>query len=333
MKIIIPVAGTGCTLRPHTNTQPKPLVPIAGIPILGHIVNTFKKAGYREFVFIIGYFGSKIEEFIQTNYKNTIDYEFVVQRPREGLAHAIWTARNNFRNEKEIVIALGDTIVEMDFAELLQKEGSWLGVRKVDNPKEFGIAEIGRGYTVKRLVEKPKIPISNEALVGIYKINNVPLLLECIEEMFFNQEKTNGEYHLTDALMKMIQRGTIFNAVEVSRWYDCGKKDALLAANATLLNYPEIPKSIPANYAGNIIIQPVRIGENCNIKNSIIGPNVSIGDNAQLDACIIKDSIIGTFSILKNVVLYQSIVGSDVKITGIKQSLNIGDNTEINLSH
>jgi glucose-1-phosphate thymidylyltransferase len=333
MKIIIPVAGTGCMLRPHTNTQPKPLVPIAGIPILGHIVNTFKKAGFREFVFIIGYFGSKIEEFIQTNYKNSIDYEFVVQRPREGLAHAIWTARNNFRNEKEIVIALGDTIVEMNFVELLQKEGAWLGVKKVDNPKEFGIAEIGRGFTVKRLVEKPKIPISNEALVGIYKINNIPLLLECIEEMFFNQEKTNGEYHLTDALMKMIQRGTVFNAIEVSRWYDCGKKDALLAANATLLNYPEIPKSLAENYTGNIIIQPVRIGDNCSIKNSIIGPNVSIGDNAQLDACIIKGSIIGTFSTLKNVVLYQSIVGSDVKITGIKQSLNIGDNTEINLSH
>jgi glucose-1-phosphate thymidylyltransferase len=186
---------------------------------------------------------------------------------------------------------------------------------------------------VKRLVEKPKIPISNEALVGIYKINNIPLLLECIEEMFFNQEKTNGEYHLTDALMKMIQRGTVFNAIEVSRWYDCGKKDALLAANATLLNYPEIPKSLAENYTGNIIIQPVRIGDNCSIKNSIIGPNVSIGDNAQLDACIIKGSIIGTFSTLKNVVLYQSIVGSDVKITGIKQSLNIGDNTEINLSH
>jgi glucose-1-phosphate thymidylyltransferase len=333
MKVIIPVAGTGSLLRPHTNTQPKPLIPVAGMPILGHIVRTLREAGFDEFIFVIGYLGDKIEEYIQSNFKNLIEYEFVLQQPREGLAHAIWSARNSFRNEKEILIVLGDTIAETDFSALKNLEGSWLGVKKVDNPKDFGIAVIHKNNHIKSLVEKPKIPVSNEALVGIYKISEVPLLLECIEDLFFQKRITNNEYHLTDALMKMIEKGVSLRTFDVSRWFDCGKKDALLAANAILLNYPENQSDIEICYDGNIILQPVRIGKNCRIKNSIIGPNVAVGENTAIDSCIIKESIVGSYSELRNVVMYQSIIGSDAKITGICQSLNIGDNTEINLSN
>jgi glucose-1-phosphate thymidylyltransferase len=201
-------------------------------------------------------------------------------------------------------------------------EGSWLGVKKVDNPKEFGIAVIHKNNLIKSLVEKPKIPVSNEALVGIYKISEVSLLLECIEDLFFQKRITNNEYHLTDALMKMIEKGVSVRSF-----------DALLAANAILLNYPENQSDIEVCYDGNIIMQPVRIGKNCRIKNSIIGPNVAVGENTAIDSCIIKESIVGSYSELRNVVMYQSIIGSDAKIIGICQSLNIGDNTEINLAN
>lgn len=332
MKVIIPVAGTGRLLRPHTNTQPKPLVPIAGVPILGHILKTLQKAGYHEFVFVIGYFGDKIEDYVQTNFKGEIDYEFVVQQPREGLAHAVWSARNSFRNEKEILIVLGDTIVETDYADLKTREGSWLGVKKTDNPKDFGIAVLHKGNQVRKLIEKPVIPVSNEALVGIYKIAEVDMLLQCIEELFFEKLKTNNEYQLTDALMKMTEKNAVLRAFEVARWFDCGKKEALLAANAVLLNYSDSKSEETDCQSGNIIIQPVKFGKNCRIKNSIIGPNVAVGDNTLVDSCVIKESIIGSFSELRHVVLCQSVIGSDAKITGILQSLNIGDNTEINLS-
>lgn len=331
MKVLIPVAGAGVHLRPHTHTQPKPLVPIAGKPILGHIVDAFFEAGLRDFIFVIGYLGNRIEEYIQEAYGDKINAEFVVQEPREGSAHAIWTAREFIENEKGIIITLGDTIINMNYQKLLASKFSVVGVNKVSNPRNFGIAETNEEYFVNKLIEKPLIPKSNLALIGVYKILNIPLLLHSIQSVISKNQKTNGEYQLTDALMKMIEAGELIGTLMVDKWYDCGKKDSLLAANAILLKNPTYSTPPDTKYTEtNIIIEPVHLGQNCQIENSIIGPNVAIGDNTLIKHSIIQDTIIGSFSELTDVILTHSIIGSDAGLKGLKQSLNIGDSTEIN---
>lgn len=331
MKAVIPVAGIGSRLRPHTHTQPKALVPIAGKPILAHIMDGLIEGGIREFILVIGYLGDKIEKYVGATYKD-IRVQFVIQEPREGLGQAVWLTRHLISEEKEILIVLGDTIVNIDMQALLQAKHTLLGVMKVDNPCLFGVAELEHNGLIKRLVEKPRIPKSNLALVGIYKVNNPPLLVSSLQYLIENQIKTQNDYHLTDALMHMIEAGEKMTVIQVNNWYDCGRKETLLEANAILLNRPAYKNDYYTQFPGSIIVPPVSIGESCEIKNSIVGPNVAIGEHTSIHSSIIENSIIGSFSELENVVLHHSIIGNDSSLKGLSQSLNIGDNTEINFS-
>ncbi len=329
MKVIIPVAGIGSKLRPHTHTQPKTLVPIAGKPILAHIVDALIEGGMQDFIFVLGYLGDKIEAYISARYKN-INIEFVTQEPREGSAHAIWVCRELIQQEEQVLIVLGDTIASFDLRSVLASPHSILGVKKVANPLLFGIAEMNTDGFINKLIEKPRIPKSNLALVGIYKLHNVPLLLESIDYIIQHQVKINNEYYLTDALMRMIEHGEKMRTVQVDNWFDCGKKETLLEANAILLNTQDYKLEQPGSFPRTIIIPPVSIGKGCKIENAIIGPNVAIGENTIIKGAIVSDTIIGSFSELKDVVLKHSIIGSDTSIRGLVHSLNIGDNTEIN---
>lgn len=334
MKAIIPVAGVGTRLRPHTHTQPKALVPVAGKAILLHIVDMLVENNIKDFVFIVGYMGEKIRKFIQFHYRNSgFKMEFVVQEPREGIGHALYVARESFRHEQNMLIVLGDTIVQLNLPEFLANKHSVLGIRKVSTPGQFGIAELnGKGY-IKKLVEKPKIPKSNLALVGFYKISEPAALIEALEHLIENDIKTLGEYQLTDALQFMVEQGHLMVAAPVESWFDCGKAQSLLEANAILLSR-EHNQNLSSNdlYPNTIIIPPVSIGRNCKITNSIIGPNVAVGDETEITYSIIEDSIVGSFSELKNVMLEHSIIGNDTRLLGLSQRLNIGDNTEINFS-
>lgn len=330
MKVIIPVAGAGMRLRPHTHTQPKTLVPIAGKPILAHIIDELQSFGFHEFVFVLGYLGNKVEEFVKSYYNGQIQAEFVYQEPREGSAHALWVARQSYINEKEILIVLGDTIASLDYQKLLKIKYSVICIQKVSNPTQFGIVQIGKKGEVVSLAEKPKIPKSNWAIVGIYKIKNIPLLIEAIEMLFERNQKTQNEYYLTDALMNMLEKGEKILTMPVSHWYDCGKRETLLEANATLLKKPEFQK-YSHNYPETVIIPPVSIGKNCIIKSSIIGPNVAIGEESILENSIIRNSIIGSFSEINNVLLQDSIIGNDSSVKGESHVLSIGDNAEIHL--
>ncbi|MFN9518785.1 MAG: sugar phosphate nucleotidyltransferase [Bacteroidota bacterium] len=327
MKAIIPVAGIGTRLRPHTHTQPKALIPIAGKPILGHIIDALRDAGVNQYVFIIGYMGDKIEQYITETYSDIVS-ESVIQTTGRGTGHAIWRAKEKLGNE-EVLIVLGDTIADVDLKQLMQSDHTTLCVKKVEDPRMFGVAELNTDGTIKRVVEKPAIPKSNLALVGIYRIKETQQLLDAIAYNIEHKITTQNEYHLTDALMKMISDGVVMRTKDVDNWFDCGKKEILLDTNATLLarlNYDT------ARYAfeNTIIIPPVFIGQNCRISNSIIGPNVSIGDYAILNYSIAKDSIIGPYAQLEFAILERSLLGNDALYKGMKQSLNIGDSTEIN---
>jgi glucose-1-phosphate thymidylyltransferase len=172
MKAVIPVAGVGTKLRPHTHTQPKPLIPVAGKPILGHIIDNLIKAGITRQVFIIGYLREKIQDYVEQEFRGKIEMEFVIQEPRKGLGHAIWICRDSIRNEDELLVVLGDTIFGTYTERFLNMEGSVLGVKEVDRPGEFGVAVLDEQKYVTKLTEKPTIPTSNLALVGLYKIKS-----------------------------------------------------------------------------------------------------------------------------------------------------------------
>ncbi|GAB2678290.1 sugar phosphate nucleotidyltransferase [Flavihumibacter cheonanensis] len=329
MKAIIPVAGAGTKLRPHTYTQPKALIPLAGKTILSIIVDQLVEAGVKEFIFIIGYLGDKIQDFVEEKYPY-LETHFIQQHERMGIGHAILLTRELVK-EDEIIVVLGDSICEYDVKEVIESDTSLLAVKRVDDPRDFGVAEINEEGLITKVVEKPQIPKSNMALTGIYRIRETALLFECLDNNFKGNVTSYGEFNLTDALECMIGGGATIRAYKVKNWFDCGKKESLLESNAILLK--KMGQSIAADkpFENTIIIPPVSIAAGCDISNSIIGPNVAIGECVTISDSIIKDSIIGSFADLKDIVLTHSLIGSDTEVRGESRSLNIGDNTEIDL--
>ncbi len=329
MKAIIPVAGAGTKLRPHTYTQPKALIPLAGKTILSIIVDQLKEAGITEFIFIIGYMGEKIQDYVTAHYPE-LQCNFITQNERFGTGHAIELTRQ-LVGDDELLIVLGDTIAEYDIRFVLNAPHSMLGVKKVDDPRNFGVAEIEENLFITRVVEKPSIPKSNMALVGIYKIKETELLFTCLKTISEQNIRSYHEFSLTDALECMIQKGAIFQSFKVSNWFDCGKKETLLESNAILLK--KFGGNIPEknNFQNSIFIPPVSIGEGCVIHNSVIGPNVAIGEHSIVNHSIVRDSIVGAYSHLNEIVLNNSLIGSDAEVRGVSRNLNIGDNTAIDL--
>ncbi len=329
MKAIIPVAGAGTKLRPHTYTQPKALIPLAGKTILSIIIDQLRDAGINDFVFIIGYLGEKIQDYVKEKYPDINSY-FVQQNERQGTGHAIKLTKD-IVGDDEMLVVLGDTIAEYDVKEVMAAPYSMLGVKKVDDPRNFGVAEIDENNFITRVVEKPAIPKSNMALVGVYKIKETEFLFSCIQKIIEADIKSYDEFNLTDALQCMIENGVKFQPFKVQNWFDCGKKETLLESNATLLKKFGGNVAEKHSFENTIIIPPVSIGEGCDIKNSVIGPNVAIGDFAKLNHSIVKDSIIGSYANLFEIVLNTSLIGSDADVKGVSRSLNIGDNTAIDL--
>jgi len=330
MKAIIPVAGAGTKLRPHTYTQPKALMPLAGKTILSVIVDELIASQVEEIIFIIGYLGDKIQDYITKEYPN-LKATFITQNERKGTAHAIYLTKEYVLND-EVVIVYGDTICSYDVMEVINSPYSMIAVKRVEDPRAFGVAEIDENKFATRLTEKPKIPKSNLALVGVYKIKETQALFEAIEESLENDTNKNEEYHFTYALDRLIEKGIQLKTFEVKTWYDCGKKDTLLETNATLLKGLQKKGNIPDyQYPNTVIIPPVYIGAQCDIADAIIGPNVAIGDNAKIHSSILKNSIIGSYAELHEIVLKDSIIGSDAYVHGLSQTLNIGDNTDVDL--
>jgi glucose-1-phosphate thymidylyltransferase len=288
--------------------------------------------GLTEFVFIVGYLGDKVVSYVRREYPD-LQSTFVMQEPREGLGHALWLARESFRHDPDgVLIMLGDTIVDVDLQAVLNTPGSVLAVKEVKTPSMFGLVETSGGRVTK-VVEKPRIPKSNFAMVGLYKLAYPELLAQALEWLMASDVRTHGEYQLTDALMHLIENGEPMTTAAVDNWFDCGRKETLLEANARLLNQPEfLDRRDYSEFPDAVIIPPVSIGQGCQISHSIIGPNVAIGDKTIIQNTILSDSIIGSYSELRSAVMHDCIVGSDASFRGMNHSLNIGDNTEIDYS-
>ncbi len=323
MKAIIPVAGVGTRLRPHTFSHPKVLLNVAGKPIIGHIMDKLIDAGIDEAIVIVGYLGSMVEDWLRKNY--SIRFTFVNQTERLGLAHAVWMCKPHVNRDEPLFIILGDTIFDVDLQAVLKSPVSSLGVHEVKDPRRFGVAVTENGKIVK-LVEKPDEQVSNLAIVGLYFLLHAGELFSSIDRIIESETKTKGEYQLTDALQLMIERGEPFTTFAVEGWYDCGKPETLLSTNKTLLLEKQ-PRT--KEYPGCIINDPVFIAENASVENAIIGPNATIGEHAVVSDAIVRDSIIGNCARVSHIMIDHSIVGNNASISGNPHEINIGDYSEI----
>jgi len=322
MRAIIPVAGFGTRLKPHTLTHPKVLLNVGGKPIISHIVKKLLEENITEATFIVGYLGEKIQDYITESFPK-LKADYVEQKELLGLGHAIYQAASTF-NDEEIIIILGDTVFDVDLSQITKLETSALGVKEVEDPRRFGVAELENGF-ISKLIEKPQNPTTNLALVGLYYIKNSALLTQSLEELFVNNIRTKDEYQLTDALQIMIEKGEKISTFPVEGWYDCGKPETLLSTNQFILSQNGKNEDIDSV----VINEPVFISPTAKIKNSVIGPYVSIGDNCSVVESVIKNSIINKNSQVKRMVLTDSIIGADAKVAGSRHKMNVGDSLEL----
>ncbi len=334
MNIIIPMAGMGKRLRPHTLTVPKPLISIAGKPIVEHlveeIIKTTRGEKIEEIAFVIGNFGKEVEENLisiaeKFNAKGKIYY----QHQPLGTAHAINCAKDSLKGK--IIVAFADTLFKTQFTIDENVDGS-IWVKKIDDPSSFGVVITDENNIIKGFVEKPKEFVSDLAIIGIYYFKEGEKLAEELDYLIKNDIKGNGEYQLTDALKFMADKGMKLKAQEVEFWFDCGNKDATVDTNKNILRLKgENYVSQSAKLVNSVIISPCYIGDEAVIENSIIGPYATIGKNSVIKKSIIENSIIQHDADIEECELTNSMIGAHAKIKGKLSDLSLSDYSNINL--
>jgi glucose-1-phosphate thymidylyltransferase len=322
MKVIIPTAGLGTRLRPHTYSKPKPLVSVAGKPVLGHILDTLSQIPIDELIFITGYLGNQIEAYVREHY--AFSARFIEQTELKGQAHAIYLARDVVSGPTLILYV--DTIFEADLSRLNQIDADGvIYVKEVEDPRRFGVTFIENGY-ITRLIEKPDNDTSNLAMIGLYYVRDSQRLMRAIKTMMARNIQTKGEFYLTDALQLMIDDGARFIAEPVTVWEDCGKPETVLQTNRYLLDHG---RSYNGPTEGSIVIPPVYIDDSAEVVNSIIGPYVSIAAGAAVRDSIVRHSIINQDALIQSATLQNSLVGDNAVVLGDFRELNVGDSSEI----
>lgn len=320
MKVIIPVAGEGTRLRPHTFTTPKALLQIAGKPILGHIIDQIIDLDISEIIFITGPQGYKIERYVRDTY--TVKTTFVEQRTLYGLGYAVHIGMVS--TDEDLLVILGDTIVEIDWKGLINTRRNSLAVKEVANPRAFGVVET-EGDRIIRLVEKPQNPPSNLAVVGVYYITDVKMFRQCTSEIIEDGIKTHGEVQLTDAFDLLLKKGSSLYTFPTLGWYDCGRKETMLETNRFILDrhQPSVER------AGCTIVPPVFVAENAVIARSTIGPYVSIGKDCKISNATITNSILADGVEVEWSVMDSSLVGNNAVVKSVSGSFNLGDQSGV----
>jgi glucose-1-phosphate thymidylyltransferase len=330
MKIIVPMAGRGTRMRPHTLTIPKPLVPIAGKAIVHRLMEDIVAVcnePVEEIAFIIGDFGAEVEKrLIQIAESLGAKGKIYYQDKPLGTAHALLCAKPSL--EGELVIAFADTLFKADFKLDKSKDGT-IWVQKVDNPSSFGVVEFDKDGYITNFVEKPTEFVSDLAIIGIYYVKDGAFLRDEMQYLLDNNIKDKGEFQLTNALENMKRKGTKFVPEQISEWLDCGNKDSTVFTNQRYLEYLKARKeklvSDSAKVVNSVLIEPVYVGDNVEIHNAIVGPHVSIGANTKVKDSIVSNSIIQENAHIENVNITNSMVGNHAKYHGSKADLSIGD--------
>ncbi len=321
MNVIIPVAGEGTRLRPHTHAVPKSLLYVAGKPILGHILDNLESLDITNFALVLGARGEAIIDFCNT-YPH--DFKYVLQEKRLGLGHAIYLGAQSL--DGPTLVLLGDTIIDVDYRKFCRGKTSLLAVKEVDDPKQFGVVEVKDNWVVD-LVEKPKHPKSNLAIVGLYYFHDISKVAAAIDFIMENDIKTKNEYQLTDALKHLLEEGEKFRIRQIDNWYDCGTVEALIETNRYLLRKKQYYKK----RGDNIILPPVFIADSANISQSVIGPYVSVAENVMVANSVVKDSIVNRGAKVENALLTDSIIGENAFVKGGYKRLNVSESSVVEI--
>ncbi|MDQ3537108.1 MAG: sugar phosphate nucleotidyltransferase [Bacteroidota bacterium] len=333
MNIIIPMAGMGKRMRPHTLTVPKPLIPIAGKPIVQRLVEDIVKVAncpISEIGFVVGHFGDEVEKNL-LNIAESVGAKGKIYYQEEalGTAHAIYCARDLL--VEKTIVAFADTLFKADFTLEIEQDGI-IWVQQVADPSAFGVIKLNDQNQITDFVEKPSTYVSDLAIIGIYYFKDGPALKKEIEYLLENKISKGGEFQLTDALENLKNKNTKFTPGKVTEWLDCGNKNSTVFTNQRYLEYIVDNKDLVAQSAtisGSVIIPPVYIGENAKIHNTILGPHVSVGDNTIIEDSRIKNSIIQKGTKIKNANFANSMIGNFVSYEGKILDVSIGDYNSI----
>lgn len=322
MKVVIPLAGFGTRLRPHTWSKPKPLVSVAGKPVLGHVIDALLPLDPREVWFITGWLGDQIEGYVARAYPD-LRAGYAVQSELKGQAHAIALVREHIQGE--LLIVFVDTLFQADLGALRHLDGDGaIFVKEVDDPRRFGVVALDEAGFITRFVEKPATLENRLAVIGIYYIKQAEKLFAAIDDLIARDIQTKGEYYLADAFNLMIEQGARLRALPVERWDDCGTAETLLETNRALLDRQ---RSAPPDLPGVTILPPVLIAPDATVERAVVGPHASIGAGATIRDAIVRDAIVDDGATVDRALVEHSIIGAKATLRGHFRRVTLGDNS------
>ena len=325
MKVIIPLAGKGTRLRPHTHITPKPMLKVAGKPVMSYVLDELKKLGnVEQVIYITGHLKEKVEEYARA--EMDVASVFIEQKVQDGTAGAIALAKE-YVNQPVLIIFV-DTIFDADLTKVKSVDADGIiWVKEVEDYQRFGVVVTDKDGNMTKIVEKPDTPISKRANIGLYYVKNWKLLYEGIE-WTLKQPKNKGEYYLTDAFQYMIDKGAKIKVIDVEGWYDAGKLDTLLETNKIVLEKGAArrPKNVEASVT---IHDPVYIEDDVTLTNSTIGPNVTLGKGSRVEGSTLTDTIVGSRCTIKRSTLHNSLIGDDVVVEGLRGEVTLSDHAEV----
>ncbi len=328
MKVIIPLAGKGTRLRPHTHVTPKPMMRVAGKPVMSYVLDELRDlGGIDEVIYITGHLKEKVEEFARQSLD--IPSVFIEQKVQDGTAGAIALARQHV--DQPVLIIFVDTIFDADLSVVNNSDADGIiWTKEVEDYQRFGVVVTDDNGNMTRIVEKPDTPISKRANIGLYYIKNWKLLFEGIDHVLASPAN-KGEFYLTDAFQYMIEKGAKIQVIDVAGWYDAGKIETMLETNETMLTKGRARR--PEHAGDCTIIDPVYIEDDVALSGSTIGPNVSIGRGSRIESSTLTHSIVGTGARIVNSKISRSLVGDETVLEGVVGEVTVGDNSEVRVSH
>lgn len=328
MKAIIPMAGLGTRMRPHTFSRPKPLINVAGRPMLDYLVDALQGLDIDEYIFIVGYLGDQIEQYVRSTY--TFKSTFVVQDELIGQAHAIYLTREHL--DGPVMVLFADTLFEADTSIIQNTDVDAIAfVKEVEDPRRFGVVELDDQGRITRFTEKPDSMDNKNVVIGLYYVRDSQAMLRAIEKQMARKQMTKGEFYLADAFQVMIDDGAVFRTQPVDVWLDCGKPETVLETNRYLLEHGR-DNSAQIAQPGVTVIPPVYIHPTARLDHVIIGPHATVAAGCQISYSIIKDSIIEDRASVTRIILDRSLVGQDAQLKGRYFTLNIGDTSSVDFT-
>jgi len=327
MKVIIPLAGKGTRLRPHTHVTPKPMLRVAGKPVMSYVLDELRElGGIEQIIYITGHLKEKVEDFARKSLD--VPSIFIEQKVQDGTAGAIALARDYV--DQPVLIIFVDTIFDADLSIVNRTDADGIiWTKEVEDYQRFGVVVTDDDGNMTKIVEKPKTPVSKRANIGLYYVKNWKLLFEGIDHVLASP-KNQGEYYLTDAFQYMIDKGAKIRVVDVAGWYDAGKIETMLETNQTILEKGRARR--PSGSGDYTIVDPVYIEDNVTLNGSTVGPNVSIGAGSVLENSRVSNSIVGSNARIVRSSIRNSLVGDDTLLEGIDGEVTVGDHSEVKAS-